>query len=222
MQSANGKLAVLSVGLGAVTTTFITGTLMYRKGLTVPGGSVIEMAKIRVGRGKEKAYKKIKDIVPVAPMDSLEFAAWDIFEENAYLAAIHADVLKQKDMDPVREELEAIKPMKAAFDKLPLFIAARFNALLDDLAADDENSLAAEIPTGIKEGHNLRRLFADVTSGEFAEYLDLDGVTLLGYKLRLEDLFNEYGEKFETLFDHMNDAVIDGGSPMARKEEYLE
>jgi myo-inositol-1-phosphate synthase len=117
MQSANGKLAVLSVGLGAVTTTFITGTLMYRKGLTVPGGSVIEMAKIRVGRGKEKAYKKIKDIVPVAPMDSLEFAAWDIFEENAYLAAVHADVLKQKDIDPVREELEAIKPMKAAFDK---------------------------------------------------------------------------------------------------------
>jgi hypothetical protein len=112
--------------------------------------------------------------------------------------------------------------MKAAFDKLPLFIAARFNALLDDIAADDENSLAAEIPTGIKEGHNLRRLFADVTSGEFAEYLDLDGVTLLGYKLRLEDLFDEYGEKFETLFDHMNDAVIDGGSPMARKEEYLE
>ncbi|MBO5699740.1 MAG: inositol-3-phosphate synthase [Bacteroidaceae bacterium] len=117
MQSANGKLAVLSVGLGAVTTTFITGTLMYRKGLTVPGGSVIEMAKIRVGRGENKAYKKITEIVPVAPMDSLEFAAWDIFEENAYQAALHADVLKQRDIDPVREELETIQPMKAAFDK---------------------------------------------------------------------------------------------------------
>lgn len=117
MQSANGKLAVLSVGLGAVTTTFITGTLMYRKGLTVPGGSVIEMAKIRVGRGENKVYKKITEIVPVAPMDSLEFAAWDIFEENAYQAALHADVLKQRDIDPVREELETIQPMKAAFDK---------------------------------------------------------------------------------------------------------
>lgn len=107
----------MSVGLGAVTTTFITGTLMYRKGLTVPGGSVIEMAKIRVGRGEAKQYKKIKDIVPVAPMQSLEFAAWDIFEENAYQAALHADVLKQRDIDPVREELEAIKPLTAAFDK---------------------------------------------------------------------------------------------------------
>ena len=117
MQAANGKLAVMSVGLGAVTTTFITGTLMYRKGLTVPGGSVIEMAKIRVGRGSEKQYKKITEIVPVAPMQSLEFAAWDIFEENAYQAALHADVLKQRDIDPVRDELEAIQPLKAAFDK---------------------------------------------------------------------------------------------------------
>ena len=90
---------------------------MYRKGLTVPGGSVIEMAKIRVGRGDAKQYKKIKDIVPVAPMQSLEFAAWDIFEENAYQAALHADVLKQRNIDPVREELEAIKPLTAAFDK---------------------------------------------------------------------------------------------------------
>lgn len=117
MKEATGKLAVMSVGLGAVTTTFITGTLMYRKGLTVPGGSVIEMAKIRVGRGEAKQYKKIKDIVPVAPMQSLEFAAWDIFEEDAYQAALHADVLKQRDIDPVREELEAIKPLTAAFDK---------------------------------------------------------------------------------------------------------
>ena len=108
---------MMSVGLGAVTTTFITGTLMYRKGLTVPGGSVIEMAKIRVGRGEAKQYKKITDIVPVAPMQSLEFAAWDIFEENAYQAALHADVLKQRDIDPVREELETIKPLTAAFDK---------------------------------------------------------------------------------------------------------
>ena len=61
MQAANGKLAVMCVGLGAVTTTFITGTLMYRKGLSIPGGSVIEMAKIRVGRGASKQYKKIND-----------------------------------------------------------------------------------------------------------------------------------------------------------------
>lgn len=117
MQVANGKLAVMCVGLGAVTTTFIAGSLLYRRGLTVPGGSVVEMAKIRVGRGDNKQYKKIREIVPVAPMDSLAFGAWDIFDEDAYQAALHADVLKQRDIDPVREELEAIQPMKAAFDK---------------------------------------------------------------------------------------------------------
>ena len=117
MQVANGKLAVMCVGLGAVTTTFIAGSLLYRRGLTVPGGSVVEMAKIRVGRGDNKQYKKIREIVPVAPMDSLAFAAWDIFDEDAYQATLHADVLKQRDIEPVREELEAIQPMKAAFDK---------------------------------------------------------------------------------------------------------
>lgn len=107
---------MLCVGLGAVTTTFITGTMMYRKGLGVPGGSITQMAKIRVGRGEKKAYKKIGDIVPLAQMEDLEFGAWDIFTADAYESAVNAEVLKLKDIDPVRDELKKIVPMKAAFD----------------------------------------------------------------------------------------------------------
>ena len=116
MKPATGKLGVLCVGLGAVTTTFITGTLMYRKGLGIPGGSITQMAKIRVGRGEKKAYKKIGEIVPLADVNDMVFGAWDIFTDSAYESAINTDVLKTKDIDPVRDELKAIVPMKAAFD----------------------------------------------------------------------------------------------------------
>ena len=108
--------------------------------------------------------------------------------------------------------------MKAAFDRLPLFIAARFNALLDDLFSDDESSAAAAMPTGIKDGHTLRALFSDITSGALAEYLDLDGETLTRFKLRTEELFDGYAEKFALIEAYMADGIIDGGSPLTRKE----
>ncbi|QFQ12860.1 inositol-3-phosphate synthase [Pseudoprevotella muciniphila] len=116
METANGKLGVLVVGLGAVTTTFMAGTLMYRKGLGLPGGSVTQMAKIRVGRGKDRKYLKVSEIVPLTDCKDIEFGSWDIFPMNAYESAMNAKVLLQKDIDPVRDELESIKPMKAAFD----------------------------------------------------------------------------------------------------------
>lgn len=89
---------------------------MYRKGLGIPGGSITQMAKIRVGRGEKKAYKKIGEIVPLADVNDMVFGAWDIFTDSAYESAIKAEVLKTKDIDPVRDELRAIVPMKAAFD----------------------------------------------------------------------------------------------------------
>ena len=112
----NGKLGVLVVGLGAVTTTFMTGVFMTRKGLAKPVGSMTQYDKIRVGRGAEKKYLHYKDIVPLASLDDIVFGAWDVFPANAYESAINAEVLKEKDIEPVKDELIAIKPMKAAFD----------------------------------------------------------------------------------------------------------
>lgn len=114
---ATGKLGVLCVGLGAVTTTFITGVLMARKGLAKPVGSMTQYDKIRVGKGDEKQYLHYKEIVPLANLSSLVFGAWDVFPENAYESAIHCEVLQEKDILPVKDELEQIYPMKAAFDR---------------------------------------------------------------------------------------------------------
>ncbi len=107
----------MCVGLGAVSTTFITGVLMTRKGLAKPVGSMTQYDKIRVGRGKDKKYLHYGEIVPLASLDDMVFGAWDVYPANAYESAVEAEVLKVKDIEPVRDELLAIRPMKAAFDR---------------------------------------------------------------------------------------------------------
>lgn len=116
VKPAEGKLGVLVVGLGAVSSTFMTGVLMARKGLAKPVGSMTQYDKIRVGKGADKKYLKYNEIVPIADLNDIVFGAWDVYPANAYESAINAEVLKEKDINPVKEELEAIKPMKAAFD----------------------------------------------------------------------------------------------------------
>ena len=116
VKPAEGKLGILVVGNGAVATTFMTGVLMTRKGLTKPVGSMTQYDKIRVGRGASKQYLKYSDIVPLASLDDIVFGCWDVYPQNAYQAAVYAEVLKEKDIEPVRDELEQIVPMKAAFD----------------------------------------------------------------------------------------------------------
>ena len=116
-EKPNGKLGVLVVGNGAVATTFMTGVLMTRKGLAKPIGSMTQYDKIRVGRGENKKYLHYKDIVPLADLNDIVFGTWDVYPANAYESALNAQVLKEKDIEPVKDELMAIKPMKAAFDK---------------------------------------------------------------------------------------------------------
>ena len=114
---AQGKLGILVVGCGAVSTTFMTGVLMARKGLAKPVGSMTQYDKMRVGRGAEAKYLHYADIVPLAKLDDIVFGCWDVYPQNAYQAAMYAEVLKEKDINSVREELEQIVPMSAAFDK---------------------------------------------------------------------------------------------------------
>ena len=117
VKPADGKLGIMVVGLGAVTSTFFTGVLMARKGLAKPVGSMTQYDKIRVGKGADKKYLSYYDIVPLAKLQDIEFAAWDVYPADAYRSAMYAEVLKEKDIEAVRDELEKIVPMKAAFDK---------------------------------------------------------------------------------------------------------
>ncbi|MDA1092496.1 MAG: inositol-3-phosphate synthase [Acidobacteria bacterium] len=105
------------VGLGAVSTTFIAGTLLIKKGLAPSIGSLTEMGTIRLGKRTEGRTPRIRDFVPLAALDDLVFGAWDIFEENAFEAATTAGVLESAQLEQIRPELEAITPWPAVFDQ---------------------------------------------------------------------------------------------------------
>jgi len=114
---ARGKLGVLLVGMGAVSTTTIAGVLAIRKGIAKPIGSLTQMGTIRLGKRTEGRTPKITDVVPLATLDDLVFGGWDIFEEDCYSAARTAGVLEPSLLDQVRPEMERIRPWPAVFDQ---------------------------------------------------------------------------------------------------------
>ncbi|WP_223862314.1 inositol-3-phosphate synthase, partial [Enterobacter hormaechei] len=114
MKPATGKLGVMTVGLGAVSTTFITGVLMARKGLAKPIGALTQYDKIRVGHGVEKKYLPMGEIISLAQLNDIVFGAWDVYPANAFESAVEAEVLRAKDILPVEDELKAIRPIPAA------------------------------------------------------------------------------------------------------------
>ncbi|AFN74506.1 Inositol-3-phosphate synthase [Melioribacter roseus P3M-2] len=118
IENPKGKLGILSVGLnGAVTTTFLAGTLAIRKGDKKPIGSLTQMGTIRIGRRIDNNFPLIKDFVPLANLNDLVFGGWDIRNENVYESAISANVLEKNDLETVKDEMKRIKPMKAVFEK---------------------------------------------------------------------------------------------------------
>jgi myo-inositol-1-phosphate synthase len=114
---ARGKLGILLVGLGAVSTTFIAGVLAIRKGLSKPIGSLTQMGTVRLGKRTENRSPRVADLVPLASLDDVVFGGWDIFSENCYEAARTAGVLERDLLDRIKPELEAITPWPALFDQ---------------------------------------------------------------------------------------------------------
>src|SRR3954452_10499508 len=114
---ARGKLGVLLVGLGAVSTTTIAGVFAIRKGLAKPIGSLAEMGTVRLGKRTESRSPLIREFVPLAELNDIVFGGWDIFDDNCYEAAKHAGVLEGKVLEQVKDELAAVKPMSAVSDR---------------------------------------------------------------------------------------------------------
>ena len=113
---ATGKLGVLLVGLGAVSTTFVAGVEAIKRDISKPIGSLTQMGTIRLGKRTDNRVPLIRDFVPLAGLDDLVFGAWDIFEDNAYDAAMNAGVLEKDLLNQVSEQLSSLQPMKAVFD----------------------------------------------------------------------------------------------------------
>ena len=114
---ANGKLGILLVGLGAVSTTFVAGVEAIKRDISKPIGSLTQMGTIRLGKRTDNNVPMIKDFVPLADLNDIVFGAWDIFEENAFDAAMNAGVLEKDLLNQVSEQLSSLKPMKAVFSQ---------------------------------------------------------------------------------------------------------
>ena len=116
IHKADGKLGVLIPGIGgAVSTTFLAGVVAVRKGLALPIGSLTQMGTIRLGKRFEYRIPMIKDFVPLANLNDIVFGGWDVFPDDCYKGAHQAAVLKKEDLEPVRAELQEVKPWPAVF-----------------------------------------------------------------------------------------------------------
>jgi myo-inositol-1-phosphate synthase len=154
---ATGKLGVLLVGMGAVSTTTIAGVLAVRRGLAKPIGSLTQMGTVRLGKRTEGRSPLIKDFVPLASLEDVVFGGWDIFNDNSYEAAKTAGVLDQALLDQIRPELEAIRPWPAVFDR-------RYVKRLDG--------------PNVKKGRNKRDL-AEQLREDIRRFKDLHGLARL-------------------------------------------
>src|ERR1700689_3708748 len=106
-----GKLGILTPGMGAVSTTFMAGVELVRRGESLPVGSVTQMGTIRLGKRTDNRTPLIKEFVPLASLDDIVFTGWDIFPENMYEAAAHAAVLDRDHLASIKPFLEPIQPM---------------------------------------------------------------------------------------------------------------
>jgi myo-inositol-1-phosphate synthase len=154
---AQGKLGVLLVGLGAVSTTTIAGAAAIRRGIAPPIGSLTQMGTIRLGKRTEGRSPKIKDFVPLAEMSDVVFGGWDIFEEDCYAAACTAGVLEPALLQQIRPDLEGIKPMPAVFDRRYVKRLDGPNVKKGKNKRDLAEQLIADI-RGFKQQHGCDRL----------------------------------------------------------------
>ncbi len=104
MPRKNEKLGVLTVGMGAVTTTLMGGVHAVRNGWGKPIGALTQM----------KPFSELP--LGLAELDDLVFAGWDIFPDNAYEAAQKAAVLDETLLKKMKPSLVSHKPMNGVYD----------------------------------------------------------------------------------------------------------
>ena len=157
IEPAEGKLGILIPGMGSVATTFMAGVEAIKQGLAAPVGSLTQMGTIRLGKRTDNNIPKIKDFVPLADLNDLVFGGWDIFDDNAYEAAVHADVIEKTMLEKVKAPLEKVKPMKAVFDRDYVKRIDGPNVKTEGSKMDKAQALIQDIET-FRKDNNCARL----------------------------------------------------------------
>ena len=116
IKPAQGKLGILTPGMGAVSTTFMGGVEAVRRGMRLPIGSLTQMGHIRLGKRTDNRQPLVRNFVPLADLNDIVFGGWDIFADSAHEAAVKAGVLERHVLEDLRPFLSEIRPMPAVFD----------------------------------------------------------------------------------------------------------
>jgi myo-inositol-1-phosphate synthase len=167
---AEGRLGILNVGLGAVTTTLIAGVELARRGLGEPVGALTQMGTIRLGKRTDANVPLIKDFVPLAGLDDIVFGAWDPYTDDAYDAAVRAGVLEARHLDPIADALRAVKPMPAAFDAKYVKRLVAENVMADTSKRGMLEQIRKDI-RAFREEHGCDRLVM-IWSGSTEVYIE--------------------------------------------------
>ncbi len=190
---AEGRLGVLLVGLGAVSTTFVAGVEAIRRGRARPIGSLTQLNTIRLGKRTEARAPLIRDFVPLAALDDLVFGAWDPIPDDAFESAEVAGVLEPRDIEPMEDFLRGIRPMPAVFD-------ARYVKKLDG--------------PNVKRGENKRELAEQVREDirRFREAEGCDRVVIIWCAstevyLKRDEAVHGSLEAFERAMEGDHDAI---------------
>jgi myo-inositol-1-phosphate synthase len=154
---AKGKLGVLLPGMGAVATTFIAGVESARRGLARPIGSLTQMGTVRLGKRTEGRSPAIRELVPLASLEDLVFGGWDVYPDSAYESAKKAGVLEARDLEPIKDFLDAIKPWPAVFDPQYVKRLKGPNVKKGKSLRDLAEQVSADI-AGFKKRNGLDRL----------------------------------------------------------------
>ena len=148
------KLGILMPGLGAIASTLVAGVFAIQKGKADPVGSLTQMGRIRLGKRTDKNSPKIDEFLNLVPLNDVVFGGWDIFEDDMYESALHANVLDKNLIEDLKPELKSVKPFKAVFE--PKFVKKLHGTYIKSYQTKYEayEKLVADI-RGFKATHDL-------------------------------------------------------------------
>ena len=109
MAACMERVALVTVGLGGVGSSLVTGLLAARAHLVHPFGSLAEAGG--TGRAPGSPLAAWRDKAPLAELGDLELGAFEVKDDDAYRAALRAGLVSRSIVDELRPELRKLRAM---------------------------------------------------------------------------------------------------------------
>ena len=165
----------------------MAGVELARRGKALPIGSLTQLATVRIGKRTESKFVPIKDLLPLAGLNDIAFAAWDIIEEDAYQVACRSGVLSDKHLNEVADFLKAIKPMPGVHDPACVRRLKATHTIQTKSKREQANLLRADIRNAIRDAGATRAVMVMVTSTEVYHAPDAVHASLAAFEKGLDD-----------------------------------